>query len=185
MLLQLHHVTETDNRTTNIERCCLFIRMPQDIPLQVKVLTGVGNLNSPETSPALRWPVPEPGPRECDTSRCTDVPETSSQKGDRSSPRCIWTCDPAAENNSVSGWHTGKSGSMLGRESSLHLHLPDVVPLQTLDHLFHHLLHACLVSLRHPWRLLCSFLKKNSHNKLLIQIETECPTVAKSFFTIS
>lgn len=52
---------------------------------------------SPETSPALKWPAPALGPEECDTSRCTDAPETWSLRGDHSTVHCSWTCDPAGE----------------------------------------------------------------------------------------
>lgn len=71
--------------------CCIMLSYPERKRSSMKI-----RCLSPETSPALKWPVPEPWPEECDTSRYTDAPETWSLWSDHSSLRCTWTSDPAA-----------------------------------------------------------------------------------------
>lgn len=115
---------------------------------------------SPETSPALRWPDPEPGPEECDTSRCTDGPETWSLSCDCNSLHCSWTCDPATE--TYTGETCGRGGGTRRcstRDLRAYLHFPYMVPLQALDHLLHLVLHASLMCLRHLCLLSQSRLK--------------------------
>lgn len=114
--------------------------------------------HSPETSPAPKWPVPALGPEECDTSRCTDAPETWSPRGDHSTVHYSWTCDPAGrrtdyQTRGTAGIRLVETKALQARlHVEIYLHFTDVVPLQALDHWFHLILHACLVSLSH----LCS-----------------------------